>query len=155
MRILMVCLGNICRSPLAQGILEHVLKVSNIQAYVDSAGTQAYHAGESPDIRSEDIARKHGIDISNQRARKFEIQDFDNFDRIYVMDSENYSNIASLARNEKDREKVKMIMNEVYPGQNRQVPDPYYGGKDGFEKVFQMLSLASDKIVEQYKTPKK
>lgn len=155
MRILMVCLGNICRSPLAQGILEHVLKVSNIQAYVDSAGTQAYHAGESPDIRSEDIARKHGIDISNQRARKFEIQDFDNFDRIYVMDSENFSNIASLARNEKDREKVKMIMNEVYPGQNRQVPDPYYGGKDGFEKVFQMLSLASDKIVEQYKTPKK
>lgn len=151
----MVCLGNICRSPLAQGILEHVLKVSNIQAYVDSAGTQAYHAGESPDIRSEDIARKHGIDISNQRARKFEIQDFDNFDRIYVMDSENFSNIASLARNEKDREKVKMIMNEVYPGQNRQVPDPYYGGKDGFEKVFQMLSLASDKIVEQYKTPKK
>jgi protein-tyrosine phosphatase len=150
MRILMVCLGNICRSPLAQGILEHKLKLNNINAEVDSAGTAAYHSGESPDIRSQQIASKYGIDISKQRARQFQQVDFDKFDRIYAMDSENYLNIAALARNDQDLEKVRLIMNEVYPGRNVSVPDPYYGGKDGFEKIYRMLEEAADKITGDY-----
>jgi protein-tyrosine phosphatase len=149
MRILMVCLGNICRSPLAQGILEHQLSKNNIPAEVDSAGTAAYHAGESPDVRSQDIAAKYGIDISGQRARKFLPEDFDRFDLIYVMDRENYSNVAARARNEQDLGKIILIMNEVYPGQSREVPDPYYGGNDGFEKVYRMLEKASEKIIEK------
>lgn len=154
MRFLMVCLGNICRSPLAHGILEHKLEKNNIEAQVDSAGTAAYHVGESPDVRSQDIALKHGIDISRQRARKFQAVDFERFDRIYVMDSENYSHVAALARSADDLGKVELIMNEVYPGENRKVPDPYYGGRDGFEKVYAMLDLASQKIIEKY-FPKK
>ena len=129
-KILMVCLGNICRSPLAQGLLE--AKVNESKVYTDSAGTAAYHVGNSPDERSIEVAKKHGIYINNQRARKFVIEDFEKFSIIYAMDESNYQNILKLARNKDDENKVKMILNEVYPSKNLSVPDPYYGGNQGF-----------------------
>lgn len=145
-KILMVCLGNICRSPLAEGILRS--KLSNNYT-VDSAGTGGRHAGELPDNRSMEIAQKHGLDISNQRARKFTINDFDAFDLIYAMDKSNYDNIIQLAPNEQSKKKVHLILNELYPNENKDVPDPYYGGLDGFEKVYNMLNDACDVIVKK------
>lgn len=143
-RILMVCLGNICRSPLAEGILQS--KLPKTSFFIDSAGTAAYHVGHLPDERSIAVAQKHGIDITNQRARKFSVKDFDNFDIIYVMDSSNLENILFLARNNADKQKVKLILNEIYPSQNKSVPDPYYGENDGFENVYQMLNQACDSV---------
>ncbi|WP_157208763.1 low molecular weight protein-tyrosine-phosphatase [Mariniflexile maritimum] len=139
-KILMVCLGNICRSPLAEGILRSKLSTNTI--VVDSAGTGNYHIGKKPDLRAISIARKHALDISNLKARQFEVSDFDNFDHIYVMDESNYRNLIQLARNDQDKRKIKFIMDEVYPNQNYNVPDPYYGGNDGFESVFNMLDEA-------------
>lgn len=138
-KILMVCLGNICRSPLAEGILKS--KLSN-NFVVDSAGTANYHVGSSPDKRSVAVARKHGLDISNLKGRQFEVSDFDTFDMIYVMDESNYQNIMKLARNPEDIAKVNMILNEVHENKNFEVPDPYYGGDHGFENVYQMLNEA-------------
>lgn len=143
----MVCLGNICRSPLAQGILES--KVDSGEVEVDSAGTAAYHVGELPDPRSIATARDHGIDLTSQRARQFVTEDFDRFDHIFVMDRSNEQNVLRLARNASDEEKVHLILNETYPGENREVPDPYYGGDQGFEHVYQLLNDASDRIVER------
>lgn len=143
-KVLMVCLGNICRSPLAQGILES--KVNLDKVFVDSAGTAAYHVGNLPDERSIDVAYKYGINITNQRARKFTVQDFDEFDYIYAMDISNYQNILMLARGEEDENKVRLILNEIYPSENKSVPDPYYGGNQGFENVYQMLDEACDVI---------
>ncbi len=147
MKILMVCLGNICRSPLAEGIMKEKFRKNGINAEVDSAGTAAFHVGEPPDERSIDIALRHGIDISGQQARQFEVSDFDNFEKIYAMDRQNLKNIIDLARDDKDLGKVEMILNEVHPGEDREVPDPYYGGKNGFEKVYRMLDEACEKIV--------
>jgi protein-tyrosine phosphatase len=149
MKVLMVCLGNICRSPLAEGILKHKFKQANIAGLVDSAGTAAYHAGERPDPRSMEIAGRHGIDISGQRARKFRKEDFDRFDLILVMDRSNYRDILAQARNASDKNKVKLILNMAYPGEDMQIPDPYYGGEEGFQNIYKMLDLACDKIVEQ------
>lgn len=146
-KILMVCLGNICRSPLAEGILQSKINSNNI--FVDSAGTGAYHVGNLPDTRSIEVASNYGIDITNQRARKFIVDDFDNFDFIYVMDESNYQNILILARNKQDESKVQMILNEVYPNTNISVPDPYYGGKQGFENVYNMLDEACDVIIHK------
>lgn len=143
-KVLMVCLGNICRSPLAQGILES--KVNLDKVFVDSAGTAAYHVGNLPDERSIDVARNYGINITNQRARKFTVQDFDEFDYIYAMDISNYQNILMLARGEEDENKVRLILNEIYPSENKSVPDPYYGGNQGFVNVYQMLDEACDVI---------
>ena len=140
----MVCLDNICRSPLAQGILES--KVNLDKVFVDSAGTAAYHVGNLPDERSINVAYKYGINITNQRARKFTVQDFDEFDYIYAMDISNYQNILMLARGEEDENKVRLILNEIYPSENKSVPDPYYGGNQGFENVYQMLDEACDVI---------
>lgn len=145
----MVCLGNICRSPLAEGILQSKLDANFFS--VDSAGTAAYHIGELPDQRSIAVAKKHGIDISNQKARKFDIKDFIEFDVIYAMDKENYQNICSLAKNKTELQKVKMILDEVKPSQNLSVPDPYYGGDDGFQNVYQLLDEACEKISKNYK----
>jgi len=142
----MVCLGNICRSPLAEGILKS--KVNHLDVEVDSAGTAAYHLGEQPDIRSIEIAKKYSIDLSNQRARQFSINDFNEFDKIYAMDTSNYANIIALARDESDRDKVDLILNEGNPKSFESVPDPYYGGSNGFQDVFQMLDDACNKIVE-------
>jgi protein-tyrosine phosphatase len=144
MKILMVCLGNICRSPLAEGILQSKVHPDTIQ--VDSAGTAAYHVGELPDSRSIEVARKYGIDLTNQRARKFTVKDFDTFDLIYAMDQSNHQNILALARNTNDKQKVRLLLNELYPNSNSQVPDPYYGGADGFENVFKMIDEACTMI---------
>ena len=143
-KILMVCLGNICRSPLAEGILQS--KLDNNLFVVDSAGTSSYHIGNKPDPRSIAIAKKKGIDITNQQARQFVKQDFLDFDIIYAMDNSNYNNIIALAENDKQKSKVNLILNESYPEQNLDVPDPYYGGDKGFETVFNMLDEACNKI---------
>lgn len=139
-KVLMVCLGNICRSPLAEGILKS--KINTEAVFVDSAGTAAYHVGNLPDVRSIEIAKNYGINITKQRARKFTEKDFDAFDVIYAMDDSNYNNIISLARNKADSQKVKLILNESNPDKNLSVPDPYYGGKSGFENVYKMLDEA-------------
>ena len=144
-KILMVCLGNICRSPLAEGILQS--KVNKEIVFVDSAGTAAYHVGNLPDERSIAVAKQYGIDISNQQARKFTEKDFLNFDVIYAMDKSNYQNIISLATSDEDVEKVKMILNESQPDKNYSVPDPYYGRRNGFEEVYKMLNQACDSII--------
>lgn len=149
MKVLMVCLGNICRSPLAEGILSHKFRRADIDGYVDSAGTAAYHEGEPPDPRSREIAAKHGIDIGAQRARKFKREDFDRFDLILTMDRSNYRDILAQARNASDKNKVKLILDLAFPGEGMQVPDPYYGGNEGFQQVFEMLDLACGKLVEQ------
>ena len=143
----MVCLGNICRSPLAEGILRS--KIDADEVFVDSAGTAAYHVGELPDSRSIDVARKYGIDLTYQRARKFEVVDFDQFDEIFVMDDSNYQNVLWKARTKDDEAKVKMILNESQPNSNKSVPDPYYGGDQGFENVYQMLDEACEVIAKR------
>ena len=144
----MVCLGNICRSPLAEGILKS--KVDPQKVFVDSAGTSNYHVDEGPDPRSVDIARANKLDITSQRGRQFSTEDFDKFDHIYVMDMSNYHDVLSLARNEEDKQKVSLILNEIFPGENVEVPDPYHGGANGFKKVYEMLDEACDVIAEKY-----
>jgi protein-tyrosine phosphatase len=143
-KVLMVCLGNICRSPLAEGILKSKLPTSDF--LVDSAGTGNYHIGDLPDQRSINVAKKYGLDITDQRGRQFSVSDFDNFDIIYVMDASNFENVIKLARNADDIEKVHYILNEIYPNQNHSVPDPYTGGVQGFEATFKMLDEACTEI---------
>ena len=138
----MVCLGNICRSPLAEGILKS--KSNNI--IVDSAGTAGYHVGSRPDQRSIEIGLKNNIDITSQRARQFTSNDFDDFDKIYAMDNDNYSKIISLATNQDQIDKVDLILNEVFPNQFKSVPDPYYGGEKGFENIYNLLEKACEQI---------
>ena len=137
MKILFVCLGNICRSPLAEGILSHI----NPDIIVDSAGTSNYHFGIPPDSRMIETAKAYGIDISNLTARQFTSNDFDKFDKIFVMDSENYNNVVALAQNESQMEKVYYTLSD-----NRNVPDPYFGGKDGFIQVYELVYDACQKI---------
>ena len=143
MKVLMVCLGNICRSPLAEGILKSKVDATNI--YVDSAGTAGYHVGNAPDPRSIKVAHEHGIDISSQVCRKFTVSDFDTFDLIYAMDKNNYGNIIHLARRKEDAEKVKLLLSELNT-EHIEVPDPYYDAEDGFENVFQMIDKACNII---------
>jgi protein-tyrosine phosphatase len=150
MKVLMVCLGNICRSPLAEGILKNKVEKEGLNWIVDSAGTGDYHVGTMPDSRSISVANKYHIDISNQRARQFKTKDFIEFDLILVMDASNYRNVVNLARNEEDSKKVELIMNLSSPGQNIEVPDPYWNN-DGFEQVFAMLENACDKLIDKYK----
>ena len=147
-KILMVCLGNICRSPLAEGIMRSKLSEDFI---VDSAGTGGWHAGELPDKRSISTAKKRGLDITNQRARQFKRSDFEIFDHIFVMDNTNYKEVIALAPNEATKSKVKLILNEIFPNDNNNVPDPYYGGIDGFENVYNMLDQACDEIARKLK----
>lgn len=146
MSYLMVCLGNICRSPLAEGILRDKAEKLNLDISIDSAGTSNYHIGQHPDNRTVLNAKQHGIDISKLKGRQFQVEDFDKFDTIFVMDSSNYSDVISLARDENDKRKVELILNRVYPNSNMAVPDPYFGGEQGFETVFILLEKACDVI---------
>src|SRR5699024_8492594 len=144
---LMVCLGNICRSPMAEGILR--AKVDPDKIEVDSAGTSNYHINQQPDARMMATAKQHGIDISMLRGRQFTVDDFDNFDYIFVMDKSNYSDVLALARSEADRAKVDLILNQIHPGKNQDVPDPYYGGDAGFENVFNLLDESTNRFIEK------
>lgn len=143
----MVCLGNICRSPLAEGILKSKLFRANV--VIDSAGTGGYNINSEPDSRAIAVAKANGIDISNQQCRKFTVKDFDAFDIIYVMDNANYRDVISIARNKEDIDKVKMILNEVFPNENLDVPDPYLGGDYGFKNVYKMLDEACEIIAKK------
>lgn len=145
----MVCLGNICRSPLAEGLLKS--KVDSDLVYVDSAGTGGWHVGELPDSRSIEVARVNGLDISDQKCRKFIKQDFDDFDWIYVMDKSNYSDVMALAKTKAEGCKVTMILNESAPDINEEVPDPYYGGDHGFQHVYELLDEACEQIAKRLK----
>lgn len=145
MRILMVCLGNICRSPLAEALLHKKTEERGLDFHIDSCGTSSYHIGESPDARTQANAKTHGIDMSRLRARAFTINDFENFDIIFVMDNSNFRDVAAMARNAEDLAKVKLLLKETEePGYPPEVPDPYYGGTDGFEQVYQLLSRSCD-----------
>jgi protein-tyrosine phosphatase len=145
----MVCLGNICRSPLAEGILKS--KVDSQLIKVDSAGTSATLEGELPDPRSIEVAQNNNIDITDQRSRPFRKSDFSEFDFIYVMDQENYQNVLKLSPSEEARKKVSLILNSLSPETNAEVPDPYYGGSSGFKNVFEMLDKACEQIAKELK----
>ncbi len=151
MKILMVCLGNICRSPLAEGIMQHKASGRGLNWSVDSAGTGSWHAGELPDGRSITTARQFGIDITGQRARQFQAADFDLFDHIFVMDAHNLRDVLRHARTEEHRAKVDLILNQSHPGRNLNVPDPYYDD-NGFEAVFIMLDDACEVFINRHST---
>jgi len=151
MKILMVCLGNICRSPMAEGILRHKAEKEDLDIEVDSAGMGPWHVGENPDYRANFTARKYGVDISTLIARQFHESDFDRFDKIYVMDRNNFADVVSQARTDEDIKKVDLILNLTKPGSNKPVTDPYYGGDEGFDKVFALLDKACDVLVNSLK----
>lgn len=148
MRILMICLGNICRSPLAEGILKHKIKQKGLDWLIDSAGTGGWHAGELPDRRSIKIARKYGIDITDQRARQFQVADLDNFDMILTMDYSNYKDIRRFAKTPQQLEKIHLIMNFSSPDSDEEVPDPYYD--DRFEVVYDLLDKACEAFIKNH-----
>ena len=147
MRILMVCLGNICRSPLADGILRNKVSEKKLPWIVDSAGTAAYHIGNPPDHRMIQTAKDNGIDISGLRARQFNTKDFTAFDRIYVMDQSNYNNVIRLASTNSDRQKVYLLLDHLYPNKQLEVPDPYYGNQSDFDAVFTLVNEATEALI--------
>jgi len=149
MRILMVCLGNICRSPLAEGVLKHKLKVLGLDWTVRSAGTNGYHIDEPPHRLSQKVAKLNGVDICSQRARQFEASDFKEYDVIYAMASDVIDEIRYIAGRSFDESKVELLMNEVYPGKNLDVPDPWYGPEPGYHEVYRMIEEACEAIVEK------
>jgi protein-tyrosine phosphatase len=151
MKILMVCLGNICRSPLAEGILRDKIKKAGLNWEVDSAGTDGYQPGCPPHHFSQKVAKHFGIDISTQKCRDFRQSDIEAFDRIYVMDDENYDEVRRISGKKWKPEKVDLLLNEVYPGKDKIVPDPWFGGEDGFYTTYKMIEEACDMIVRKYK----
>jgi len=146
-RILMVCLGNICRSPLAEGLLKS--KLDSTKFYVDSAGTGNWHVGEQPHKLSMAVAKNHDLDISYQQCRQFSASDFDKFDIIYAMDANNFSDLNNMARNNADKTKIKLLLNELFPGENVDVPDPYTGGMMQFEQVYNILDKATATLADK------
>jgi protein-tyrosine phosphatase len=146
-KILMVCLGNICRSPLAEGILAS--KLPKDKFTVDSAGTGSWHIGHYPDERSVAVAKKNKLDISRQKGRQFTTNDFDAFDYIYVMDNSNFNDVVELSKNQDQKKKVHLILNELFPNENVDVPDPYFGLPDGFNTIYKMLDEACDVIAKK------
>ncbi|MEO5682279.1 MAG: low molecular weight protein-tyrosine-phosphatase [Chitinophagaceae bacterium] len=148
MKILMVCLGNICRSPLAEGILKDKAKNAGLDWQVESAGTNGYHVGEAPHRLSQKVAQQRGINISGQCARTFVTTDLENFDIIYAMAEEVVDEMKWIAKTKFNAAKVKLLMNEVYPGKNMDVPDPWYGPEPGYHDVYDMIEAACDKIIE-------
>lgn len=150
MNILMVCLGNICRSPMAHGLLEDKVKMQGLNWKVDSAGTSSYHAGEPPDTRAIQCMKKIGIDIEHYRSRPFTVEDFDNFDLIFCMDKSNLRNVLALAKNKEQAAKVKLLLHEIPDELEEEVPDPYYGALNGFEEVFKLLDRATQWVIRNY-----
>ena len=150
MKILMVCLGNICRSPLAEGILRHKAQNAGLQWTIESAGTNGFHVGEAPHRLSQKVARLNGIDICSQKARQFTAADFNKYDIIYTMAAEVEEEMKWIAGKQFDPSKVKLIMNEVYPGKDIDVPDPWYGTEPGYHSVYKMLDEACNRIIDKY-----
>lgn len=146
----MVCLGNICRSPLAEGILQDKALKNGLQWSVESAGTGNWHVGEPPHPLSIKVASKHGIDISQQKARQFVKEDFTRNDYIYVMDSSNYNAVRQISGSLWNEQKIDLLLNELYPGENRNVPDPWFGNEDGYHTVFDMLNSACENIIKKH-----
>lgn len=146
----MVCLGNICRSPLAEGILRYKVEQQHLNWIIDSAGTQSNHIGEAPHALSQKVALLHGIDISQQRAREFVAADIKNFDKIYAMANDVLQHIQQIAGKQYDAKKVCLFMDELYPHKQIDVPDPWYGAEDGYHKVFDMLNQTCDAIIKKY-----
>ena len=151
MRILMVCLGNICRSPIAEGVLRHKVQQLGLNWQVESAGTNSYHTGEAPHRFSQKICLKHGIDISQLRASTFTAADFKKYDLIYAFADDVYDEIRRIGGARADMGRVDYFLNELHPGKNESVPDPYYGGEDGYKIVYDMIDETCDAIVEKYK----
>jgi protein-tyrosine phosphatase len=150
MRILMVCLGNICRSPLAEGILQQKATAAGLNWVIGSAGTNGYHAGEPPHHLSQKVALKHGVNISGQRARNFVKDDFDVYDKIYALAADVMEDMQRIAGKKFDAAKADLLLNELYPGQHRDVPDPWYGPEPGYHEVYELIDKACSRIVEQY-----
>ena len=150
MKILMVCLGNICRSPLAEGILKHKAKQAGLNWTVESAGTNGYHTGEAPHHLSQKVALLNGIDICDQRARQFVKEDMDRYDKIYAMADDVLDDIKRIARNKYDPEKVDYFLNELHPNKNHSVPDPWYGTEPGFHEVYKIIDETCDAIIKKY-----
>ena len=150
----MVCLGNICRSPMADGLLRKKVKEHELNVYVDSAGTANYHIGSAPDSRMIETARLRGTDIGTLKARQFKSSDFHDFDLIYVMDESNLNNVLKLSQSNSDNQKVKLILDEIHPNQKRHVPDPYYGTMNDFMAVYDLLDEVTQKIIEKIKDGK-
>ena len=151
MTILMVCLGNICRSPLAEGILQQKIKAAGLNWTVDSAGTNGYHVNEAPHRLSQKVAKKRGIDISKQVCRRFVVEDFERFDKIYVMAADVVDEMKELTGSKFDDSKIDLLLNELYPGENKDIPDPWYGPEAGYEEVFDMIEEACEVIIRKYK----
>ncbi|PBQ33331.1 protein-tyrosine-phosphatase [Sphingobacteriaceae bacterium] len=145
-KLLFVCLGNICRSPLAEGIMLHLKDKHNLQLEVDSAGTANYHTGEAPDRRTIANAKKNGVDLTALRARQFNVSDFDNFDQIFVMDKNNFKNVVSLAKNENHKAKVCLFLEGNKISELLEVPDPYYGAEEDFENVFKLVYHTCERL---------
>ena len=150
MKILMVCLGNICRSPLAEGILQHKAKEAGLNWTVDSAGTNGYHIGEEPHKLSQKVARLNGIDICEQRARQFVKEDFDRFDKIYALADDVLDDMKTIAGRKFNEAKAELLMNELHPGKNLSVPDPWYGTEPGYHDVYKTISEVCDAIIKKY-----
>jgi protein-tyrosine phosphatase len=150
MKILMVCLGNICRSPLAEGILRNKVQKAGLDWIIDSAGTNHYETGFAPHKLSQNIARLNGVEIMDQRCRQFVKEDMLNFDRIYVMDQNNYYDVKRISKQFWNEDKVNFLMNEVYPYENRQIPDPYFGKEEDYKKVYTLIEQACSNIVNNY-----
>lgn len=149
----MVCLGNICRSPLAEGILQHKARAAGLDWEVDSAGTNGCHTGEAPHRLSQKVASHHGLDISHQRARQFTAADFQRFDKIYALAGDVVDDIRRIAGRQFDPQKIDLLMNEVHPGRDEDVPDPWYGPEPGYHEVYAMIEAATDKIIAKYARP--
>lgn len=149
MTILMVCLGNICRSPLAEGILLQKIKAAGLNWKVDSAGTNGFHVNEAPHYLSQRVAKKRGIDISQQLCRRFVTTDFDSFDKIYAMAGDVVEEMKLISGNKFNSEKVDLLLNAVYPGENRDIPDPWYGPETGYYKVFDMIDEACEALIKK------
>ncbi len=159
-KILMVCLGNICRSPMAEGVMRQKIKDYGLDAQVNSCGTASYHIGEAPDYRGIKTLHNYGIDISQHQGQQFKVSDFDTYDLIFamdtsnyflffVMDTRNYSNLIAKARNKNDKEKITLLMDEIYPGQQKVVPDPYYGDIEDYEETYALVEDACEHLAKR------
>ena len=150
MKMLFVCLGNICRSPMAEGIMKDLIKQHQLDWEVESAGTESYHVGQSPDARAIRTCKNHAIDISSQRARQICKKDCDDFDLVYALGTDIMEEIGDTLPSLSGTSRLKLLLDEVFPGENRSVPDPWYGREEGFEPVFQLIEKACQAILKKH-----